>query len=108
MENVGHILHHECYRFERSHISKVAQIEIPARINLERMGVFRHFAQLCSSDPGVSLARRTSNKNIHGLFNGTESEVLNQLLRVNLHEITRTSVMVNYLPVRPTEEVLGV
>lgn len=56
VQDIGHIFHEQRQRLQSLDIVQIAQIQIGAGINLERLRMLRDFAQLGSAHARVCLA----------------------------------------------------
>src|SRR5947209_4367000 len=102
---VRYVLHYQGDRLQCADIDEVTQIEIPAGINFECLGVLSNFAQLGSTDSGIGLARRAADQDVNRVLNRAKLELVDQFIRLDLGDVADPRVMVDDIVIGPSIEV---
>ncbi len=92
VENVWYVLDKQRKRLCSFHIMEVSEVEVTSWVDFERAGVLSDFAKLCTTNPGVGLARRASNQDVKGVFHWTEAEFLDELFGFNTGDVAWSGV----------------
>jgi hypothetical protein len=89
MQDIRDILHQQRERLHLPDEVEIAEVEIPAWIELEGFGVLRDLAELCATDSRICLAWRTTDKNIDGLIRLAETKFGAECAWLSLRYVTR-------------------
>ena len=108
VQHVRHVLDHDRQRLRGLHVVQIAQVEVAARIDLERLRVLGDLAQLGAADAGIGLAGRAADQHVEGVGDRAELQVLDQLVRLQLGHVAGLGVPGDHLGCQMAVEVARV